>query len=195
MGRVRIKVPSAPTGLFLLRVPPLPLLTGGVEMGRAPRACGESSEGKTFRFHRANKELHLRWRDGGDEVVSPTEGGEPADARALKSLDSVIPGDPTRADLIERWLRNDTVVVAELDGRVAGYGVLNHGFFRQSQVEMLMVHGHSSFQLRGRGRGQGSAGCGRPMAKAPAGSRTHRSEEPRATERHASRPRRHDNRL
>jgi ribosomal protein S18 acetylase RimI-like enzyme len=64
----------------------------------------------------------------------------PADAQALKSVDSVVSVDPTRADFIEKWLREDTVVVAELAGGVVGYGVFNHGFFHQSQVDMLMVH-------------------------------------------------------
>ena len=46
----------------------------------------------------------------------------PADAQALRSVDSAVPADPTRAGLIEKWLREETVVVAELDGRVVGYG-------------------------------------------------------------------------
>lgn len=66
--------------------------------------------------------------------------GQPADAQALKSLDSVVPVDPTRADSIDEWLSEDTVLVAEAEGRVVGYGVFNHGFFHQSQVDMLMLH-------------------------------------------------------
>jgi len=65
--------------------------------------------------------------------------GKPSDAQALKNLDSVVPVDPARADFIERWLREDVVIVLELDGRVVGYGVFNHGFFYQGQVAMLMV--------------------------------------------------------
>jgi ribosomal protein S18 acetylase RimI-like enzyme len=64
----------------------------------------------------------------------------PADAMALKHVDSVVSVDPTRADFIDKWLREDTVVVAEMDGRIVGYGVFNHGFFHRCQVEMLMVH-------------------------------------------------------
>ena len=64
----------------------------------------------------------------------------PTDVSALKSIDSVIPVDPPRADFINKWLREDTVVVADLDGRLVGYGVFNHGFFHQGQVDMLMVH-------------------------------------------------------
>ena len=66
--------------------------------------------------------------------------GLPSDASALKSLDSMVPVDPTRAGLIDRWLSEDTVRVAELDGQVVGYGVFNHAFFHQGQVDMLMLH-------------------------------------------------------
>ena len=44
--------------------------------------------------------------------------GVPADAQALRSVDSEVPADATIADFIEKWLREETVVVAELDGRV-----------------------------------------------------------------------------
>jgi len=66
--------------------------------------------------------------------------GTPGDADALKAVDSVVPRDPTRAEYIDAWLRDDTVLVAECEGRVVGYGVFNHAFFRQGQLDMLMVH-------------------------------------------------------
>lgn len=66
--------------------------------------------------------------------------GTPDDASALKSLDTVVPIDPARADFIDQWLREDTVIVAELDGRLVGHGVFNQGFFHLGQVEMLMFH-------------------------------------------------------
>jgi GNAT superfamily N-acetyltransferase len=75
-----------------------------------------------------------------DPMKAKIRLSRPTDARALKSADSVVPVDRTRAGFIDEWLREDTVVVAELDGRMVGYGVLNHGFFHRSQVEMLMVH-------------------------------------------------------
>jgi GNAT superfamily N-acetyltransferase len=62
------------------------------------------------------------------------------DASALKNLDSVVPLDPSRADLIDQWLRTDIVLVAEMEGQVVGYGVFNHAFFHLGQVDMLMVH-------------------------------------------------------
>jgi GNAT superfamily N-acetyltransferase len=66
--------------------------------------------------------------------------GSNADAPTLKELDTIVPIDPARAESIDRWLRDDTVLVAEVDGRVVGYGVFDHGFFGQSNVTMLMIH-------------------------------------------------------
>lgn len=66
--------------------------------------------------------------------------GMPTDASALKDLDSMVPLDPTRAGSVDRWLRDDHILVAEVDGRAVGYGVFDHGFFEQSNVAMLMVH-------------------------------------------------------
>jgi GNAT superfamily N-acetyltransferase len=66
--------------------------------------------------------------------------GVPADAEAIKSVDSMVAVDPARAPFFEQWLCEDTVVVAELDGQLVGFGVYNHGFFHQSQVERLMIH-------------------------------------------------------
>ena len=61
------------------------------------------------------------------------------DADAIKALDTVVLLDPSRAVYIDEWLAKDTVLVAEFNNRVVGYGVFNHAFFRQSQVDMLMV--------------------------------------------------------
>ena len=61
------------------------------------------------------------------------------DAGAIKAIDTVVPYDSSRARYIDEWLEQDVVLVADLDDKVVGYGVLNHAFFRQSQVEMLMV--------------------------------------------------------
>lgn len=63
-----------------------------------------------------------------------------AEAQALKDLDTLVPTDPARAACIDRWLRDDSVLVAEVDGQVVGYGVFDHGFFGQSTVAMLMIH-------------------------------------------------------
>jgi ribosomal protein S18 acetylase RimI-like enzyme len=66
--------------------------------------------------------------------------GTQADAPVLKDLDTIVPIDPARAECIDHWLRDDPVLVAEVEGRVVGYGVFDHGFFRQSNVAMLMIH-------------------------------------------------------
>ena len=63
-----------------------------------------------------------------------------ADAQSLKDLDAVVPHDSSRANAIDQWLRDDPVLVADIDGRAVGYGVFDHGFFGQSNVAMLMVH-------------------------------------------------------
>jgi ribosomal protein S18 acetylase RimI-like enzyme len=73
-----------------------------------------------------------------------------ADARALKELDTVVPVDGNRARHIEKWLDQDQVLVAEVDGQVVGYGVFNHAFFRQGQVDMLMIN----TDFRGHGIGE-----------------------------------------
>jgi ribosomal protein S18 acetylase RimI-like enzyme len=61
------------------------------------------------------------------------------DARALKELDTVVPLDGNRARYIDQWLDRDQALVAEVDGQVVGYGVFNYAFFRQGQVDMLMI--------------------------------------------------------
>ncbi len=62
------------------------------------------------------------------------------DAHALKALDTIVPFDPSRAEYIDRWLKEDTVLAAEIEGKIVGYGVFNHAFFHQGQVDMLMIH-------------------------------------------------------
>jgi len=63
-----------------------------------------------------------------------------ADAIDMKTLDTCVPMDPSRSHAIDRWLKEDSVIVVEMEGKVLGYGVFNHGFFEQSSVAMLMIH-------------------------------------------------------
>ena len=63
-----------------------------------------------------------------------------ADSSALKAVDTVVPVDATRAEQIDEWLGHDDVLVAEIGGQIVGYGVFNHAFFRQGNVDMLMLH-------------------------------------------------------
>ena len=65
--------------------------------------------------------------------------GVTKDARSIKSIDTIVPINSSRAELIDKWLKNDIVLVAELDNLIVGYGVINHEFFRQNQIDMLMI--------------------------------------------------------
>jgi ribosomal protein S18 acetylase RimI-like enzyme len=73
-------------------------------------------------------------------VTATVRRGRAEDAAGLKALDTIVPVDPRRADAIDDWLEQDIVFVAEVAGKVVGYGVFNYGFFRQGSVDMLMVH-------------------------------------------------------
>ena len=73
-------------------------------------------------------------------MTATVRQGHPADAAALKALDTVVPVDPRRAVSIDEWLERDIVFVAEVDASVVGYAVFNHDFFRQGNVDMLMLH-------------------------------------------------------
>jgi len=75
---------------------------------------------------------------------------EQSDAQALKELDTIVPLDPTRAEFIDRWIKDDIVLVVEVDNSVVGYGVFNHAFFYQGHVDMLMIHK----DFRGQGFGE-----------------------------------------
>jgi ribosomal protein S18 acetylase RimI-like enzyme len=72
------------------------------------------------------------------------------DARDIKEIDTIVQTDPLRAVSIDTWLLHDKVVVAIIDDRIDGYGVINHAFFRQSQLDMLMI----SEPYRGKGIGE-----------------------------------------
>lgn len=73
-------------------------------------------------------------------MTATVRRGEAADAAEIKALDTIVPLDPRRAESIDNWLERDVVFVAELEGKVVGYGVFNHDFFRQGNVDMLMLH-------------------------------------------------------
>ena len=46
----------------------------------------------------------------------------PADAQALRSVDSGVPAGPTRADFLEKRLREEAAVATELDVRTTAAG-------------------------------------------------------------------------
>ena len=72
------------------------------------------------------------------------------DAQSIKGIDTIIPINPSRAKMIDEWLQKDIVIVAEIDNQMVGYGVFNHEFFRQSQIDMLMI----SKEFRGKRIGE-----------------------------------------
>ena len=67
-------------------------------------------------------------------------------AGSIDDTGSVVPVDPiassddgTRARAIEGWLASGVVRVAEVDGRIVGYCVVEAGFFGHEFVTMVMV--------------------------------------------------------
>lgn len=73
-----------------------------------------------------------------------------ADIVGLIDIDSVVPRDPARADAIVRWVEAGICFVANVDGKLAGYGVLHYHFFERGLLEMLMVG--PAFRGQGIGR-------------------------------------------
>jgi ribosomal protein S18 acetylase RimI-like enzyme len=73
-------------------------------------------------------------------VAATVRRGEAADAAGLKALDTMVSIDQHRGASIDGWLEKDVVFVAEVDGRMVGYGVFNHDFFHRGNVAMLMLH-------------------------------------------------------
>lgn len=61
------------------------------------------------------------------------------DYEALCAIDSVVETSLERRDQIRSWLEAACCHVAEINGRVAAYGVLTKHFFGQPFVEMVMV--------------------------------------------------------
>jgi len=63
-----------------------------------------------------------------------------SDSAALKALDSAVASDGARADAIDRWLKEDEVVLAEVDAVIVGYAVLaRRRFLDYDTLQMLMV--------------------------------------------------------
>jgi len=63
-----------------------------------------------------------------------------SDSAALKALDSAVASDGARADAIDRWLKEDEVVLAGVDAVIVGYAVLaRRRFLDYDTLQMLMV--------------------------------------------------------
>jgi GNAT superfamily N-acetyltransferase len=65
--------------------------------------------------------------------------GTLADVDAIIAIDPVAAVDPARIDFIRRSVADDAGYVYEIDGRIAGYAVLEYTFFDNGWIGMLMV--------------------------------------------------------
>jgi ribosomal protein S18 acetylase RimI-like enzyme len=73
-------------------------------------------------------------------VAQPvTRPARPDDQASLIALDTIAAREPARADEIAGWLAKGLCFCAEVEGVVAGYGVLHRHFFSRAFLEMLMV--------------------------------------------------------
>ena len=77
--------------------------------------------------------------------------GEPPDAEGLIAFDHVCRTDARRGDFIRRSIADGNCLVAEAGGVLAGYAVLEHGFFGMGLIAMVYTKPES------RRRGVGSA--------------------------------------
>ena len=64
------------------------------------------------------------------------------DATSLIAIDTVALHEPKRAAQIRTWCAQAVCYIAEEQGVVMGYGVLNYHFFGCGFIEMLMVGEH-----------------------------------------------------
>jgi ribosomal protein S18 acetylase RimI-like enzyme len=65
--------------------------------------------------------------------------GTPDDRDSIVALDRIAQSDLNRVASIERALQSETCVVADQDGSVIGYAVLEYTFYDQGFVSMLYV--------------------------------------------------------
>ena len=72
------------------------------------------------------------------ESISIREGTL-ADRDAIVSFDAIAHSDPTRVTFITRVLASSDCLVAERDGQVVGYVVLEYTFYENGFVPMLYV--------------------------------------------------------
>jgi len=65
--------------------------------------------------------------------------GRPEDRDSIVSFDRIANSDPARMKFIERALSSEICLVAEEDGAVLAYAVLDYSFYAQGFVSMLYV--------------------------------------------------------
>ena len=73
-------------------------------------------------------------------MVVSVRGVVEGDVPLLEAFDPlVLRGDVSRSRAIRRWAARNGVRVAELDGQVVGYCVIDESFFEQSFVVLVVV--------------------------------------------------------
>lgn len=81
------------------------------------------------------------------------------DADAICRIDATVLGDIGRNGQLRQWIAAGQCYAARQDGEVVGYAVMDQSFFRQSFVELIVVHprhqrkgiGEALFLLSGAG--------------------------------------------
>ena len=69
----------------------------------------------------------------------PIRNGSVRDVEELLALDSVARTDAQRRTQIRTWISEGQTFVAHHDGRIVGYGVLQHSFFGRAFIAMVYV--------------------------------------------------------
>ncbi|MEM8607374.1 MAG: GNAT family N-acetyltransferase [Myxococcota bacterium] len=77
--------------------------------------------------------------DRSPEQRVPIRNGALRDVDALLALDSVARMDAQRRTQIRKWISEGQTLVAHHDGRIVGYGVVEHSFFGRAFIAMLYV--------------------------------------------------------
>lgn len=62
------------------------------------------------------------------------------DADAICRIDATVLGDIGRNGQLRQWIAAGQCSAARQDGEVVGYAVMDQSFFRQSFVELIVVH-------------------------------------------------------
>jgi GNAT superfamily N-acetyltransferase len=62
------------------------------------------------------------------------------DADAICRIDATVLGDIGRNGQLRQWIAAGRCYAARQDGEVVGYAVMDQSFFRQSFVELIVVH-------------------------------------------------------
>ena len=70
--------------------------------------------------------------------IAMREAGE-ADLDGLIAIDGIAQHNPDRARQLSGWIAGDTCIVAEVEGDLAGYAVLDYSFYQRGFVPMVYV--------------------------------------------------------